>query len=679
MAPFPLHLDVLAGDYCDARCCTPPMGSQFGGIQVGSYMDIKRSDGRIHPALVTALNRDAASVTVEWIERGSNKGKNVDLQLAFSLNPHLAPGAPDPGPDAPSAKGDQSLAPAWMVTPIIKPSGDSSDLEPLAPLPRPRKSACVREVERLQEQREKRRLQEQQEKRVQQEASAAHPHFDLLCMIQAAREGLALSSLPSPREPSRVGARRICVCVRKRPLNHREAELHDFDVVTIPRHDVMMVHESKQKLDLTRYLQNQTFRFDHVFDTSTTNECVYRHTAQPLVETIFRGGMATCFAYGQTGSGKTHTMGGDFSGKTQDCSKGIYTMAASDIFYLLQEPGYRSLELQVLGAFFEIYGGKVYDLLNWKNRLQVLEDSQQQVQVVGLQEQEVTCVEDVMMLIEMGNRCRTSGQTSANAHSSRSHAVFQIILRRRGQLHGKFSLIDLAGNERGADTSSADRQTRLEGAEINKSLLALKECIRALGRNKAHTPFRASKLTQVLRDSFIGENSCTCMIATISPGMRSCEHTLNTLRYANRVKELTVDPNSFRPFHPVVPQAAVYQLDDLEKPWVIQSLPETYEFKVFCVQKEEEVSSQLFTVNARGKAQKKRKEVDEKVLAGEHQECGRWLKAFLEMAEEIDYNVDFYAAQFEAVLGQKIGILTEIQDKVKTFRSVLHKEDHGGS
>lgn len=69
---------------------------------------------------------------------------------------------------------------------------------------------------------------------------------------------------------------------------------------------------------------------------------------------------------------------------------------------------------------------------------------------------------------------RTSGQTSANAHSSRSHAVFQIILRRRGKMHGKFSLIDLAGNERGADTSSADRQTRLEGAEINKSLLALK-------------------------------------------------------------------------------------------------------------------------------------------------------------------------------------------------------------
>lgn len=74
---------------------------------------------------------------------------------------------------------------------------------------------------------------------------------------------------------------------------------------------------------------------------------------------------------------------------------------------------------------------------------------------------------------------------------------------------------------------------RMEGAEINKSLLALKECIRALDQDKRHTPFRQSKLTQVLKDSFVG-NSRTCMIATISPGGSCSEHTLNTLRYADR-------------------------------------------------------------------------------------------------------------------------------------------------
>ena len=85
-----------------------------------------------------------------------------------------------------------------------------------------------------------------------------------------------------------------------------------------------------------------------------------------------------------------------------------------------------------------------------------------------------------------------------------------------------------------------DKQTKMDGAEINKSLLALKECIRALDQDKKHTPFRGSKLTQVLKDSFVG-NSKTTMIANISPASTSCEHTLNTLRYADRVKELKKD------------------------------------------------------------------------------------------------------------------------------------------
>lgn len=99
------------------------------------------------------------------------------------------------------------------------------------------------------------------------------------------------------------------------------------------------------------------------------------------------------------------------------------------------------------------------------------------------------------------------------------------------------SFIDLAGSERGADTVDSKKQTRLDGAEINKSLLALKECIRALDLDKKHTPFRGSKLTQVLKDSFTG-NSKTTMIANVSPANSCCENTLNTLRYADRVKEL---------------------------------------------------------------------------------------------------------------------------------------------
>ena len=106
-----------------------------------------------------------------------------------------------------------------------------------------------------------------------------------------------------------------------------------------------------------------------------------------------------------------------------------------------------------------------------------------------------------------------------------------------GEVCGKLSFIDLAGSERGADTTHNSKQTRMEGAEINTSLLALKEVIRSLERKHGHTPFRGSKLTQVLKDSFVGEKTRTCMVACVSPSHSNCEHTLNTLRYADRVKE----------------------------------------------------------------------------------------------------------------------------------------------
>jgi kinesin family protein 2/24 len=148
-------------------------------------------------------------------------------------------------------------------------------------------------------------------------------------------------------------------------------------------------------------------------------------------------------------------------------------------------------------------------------------------------------VDQIMQVIGNGLNSRTSGVTGANADSSRSHAILQLQLKRGSDLKecGKMSFIDLAGSERGADTIDHNKQTRMDGAEINKSLLALKECIRALDLEKKHLPFRGSKLTQVLKDSFTG-NSKTTMIANVSPASSCCEHTLNTLRYADRVKEL---------------------------------------------------------------------------------------------------------------------------------------------
>ncbi|CAB1319912.1 unnamed protein product [Coregonus sp. 'balchen'] len=425
--------------------------------------------GRIHQAMVTSLNEDNESVTVEWIENGDTKGKEIDLESIFALNPdvapeeEIAPGPETPPPPTPTSVKVNKIPKVSPFFGVFLVSTRARPAQPQQPEPAPpppvqqpaqpaqtaqqlaneasmhqltrkefgqlsrRKSNCVKEVEKLQEKRERRRIQQQElrEKKAQ-EVDTTIPNYEILYMIRDFRASLDYRPLSTA---DLIEEHRICVCVRKRPLNKKELTIRDLDVITIPSKDVVMVHEPKQKVDLTRYLENQTFRFDYAFDDSTTNEMVYRFTARPLVETIFERGMATCFAYGQTGSGKTHTMGGDFSGKNQDCSKGIYALAARDVFVMLKKPCYKKLDLQVYATFFEIYSGKasaggwlwsvylkmwgcvvqvlyVFDLLNGKAKLRVLEDGKQQVQVVGLHERDVKCTEEVLKLIEVGNSCR---------------------------------------------------------------------------------------------------------------------------------------------------------------------------------------------------------------------------------------------------------------------------------
>eukprot|EP01063_Lacrimia_lanifica_P029225 TRINITY_DN4419_c0_g2_i2.p1 TRINITY_DN4419_c0_g2~~TRINITY_DN4419_c0_g2_i2.p1 ORF type:complete len:760 (+),score=276.31 TRINITY_DN4419_c0_g2_i2:59-2338(+) len=325
---------------------------------------------------------------------------------------------------------------------------------------------------------------------------------------------------------------RINVCVRKRPLNPNEVERGDCDVLRCLE-NTLYVKEPKVRVDCSQYIEEHSFTFDEVFEDNADNEEVYSRTAAPLVDTVFEGGRATCFAYGQTGSGKTFTMLGKGSS-----GMGLYALAARDLFSRLED------QQTVTISYYEIYGTKLFDLLQNRQKLACREDSKGQVNICGLTEHVVNEVSEVMRLIDEGSGVRAQGATGANQDSSRSHAVLTINVKtpsrtRRGEcvVFGKFSFIDLAGSERGADTMDTDRITRMEGAEINKSLLALKECIRALDQSARHVPFRGSKLTEVLRDSFAG-NSRTAMIANVAPGTLSCEHTLNTLRYADRVKSL---------------------------------------------------------------------------------------------------------------------------------------------
>ncbi|ONK80302.1 uncharacterized protein A4U43_C01F16120 [Asparagus officinalis] len=293
---------------------------------------------------------------------------------------------------------------------------------------------------------------------------------------------------------------KIKVVVRKRPLNKKEISKKEEDIITIESHsNSLTVHETKLKVDLTEYLEKHEFVFDAVLDEDVSNDEVYHETVEPIVPAIFQRMKATCFAYGQTGSGKTYTM------------QPLPLKASQDILRLMHH-AYRNQGFQLFVSFFEIYGGKLFDLLNERRKLCMREDGKQQVCIVGLQEFRVSDVDTIRELIVRGNATRSTGTTGANEESSRSHAILQLAIK------------------------------RIEGAEINKSLLALKECIRALDNDQVHIPFRGSKLTEVLRDSFIG-NSRTVMISCISPNSGSCEHTLNTLRYADRVKSLSKGNN----------------------------------------------------------------------------------------------------------------------------------------
>ncbi|PSS18221.1 Kinesin-like protein [Actinidia chinensis var. chinensis] len=356
--------------------------------------------------------------------------------------------------------------------------------------------------------------------------------------------------LPSEKESStrENNVAKIKVVVRKRPLNKKEVARKEEDIVTVCDSTYLAVHEPKLKVDLTAYVEKHEFCFDAVLDEHVTNDEVYHVTVEPIIPIIFQRTKATCFAYGQTGSGKTFTM------------QPLPLRAVEDLVRLLHHPTYRNQRFKLWLSFFEIYGGKLFDLLSDRKKLCMREDGRQQVCIVGLQEFEVSDVQIVKEYIERGNAARSTGSTGANEESSRSHAILQLVVKKHseikdsrrsndgnevksGKVVGKISFIDLAGSERGADTTDNDRQTRIEGAEINKSLLALKECIRALDNDQIHIPFRGSKLTEVLRDSFVG-NSRTVMISCISPNAGSCEHTLNTLRYADRVKSLSKSGNA---------------------------------------------------------------------------------------------------------------------------------------
>ena len=347
---------------------------------------------------------------------------------------------------------------------------------------------------------------------------------------------------------------KIKVIIRKRPLNSKEISKNETDIISIKDNSKVIVSEQKVGLDLTKYIDKKEFIFDNAYDESSNNEFIYIQNIRPMIfNAFYLKCKITCFAYGQTGSGKTFTMmGSSQRGNSENNSSnfgngnlGMYMLAGYDIFQLLTNESMFN-GFKILVSFYEIYCDKLFDLLNNKKKLETREDKKHNINIVGLSENKVNSLNELMRIINFGLKQRTVGKTGANSDSSRSHGIIQIrIINTNNKEHGKITFIDLAGSEREVDKVNINKKTRIDGAEINKSLLALKECIRALDQEKSHTPFRGSKLTLVLRDSFIGDCKIL-MIANISPGNNSSDHTLNTLRYADRVKELKKNMNSNR-------------------------------------------------------------------------------------------------------------------------------------
>ena len=343
---------------------------------------------------------------------------------------------------------------------------------------------------------------------------------------------------PEPHSTSE--GQKIYVCVRKRPIFDKEIQNGEIDCVTAINPKVC-IYDCKLKIDgYTKYIDTNDFYFDNVFGENEDTNLLFECSVKPSLDILLKGGVVTCFAYGQTGSGKTYTM------------KGIQDAAIYSIFDNFSEiKKVLKKNFKFFISFFEIYSGRLYDLLNNRNKVMALEDKNQKVQIYGLTEKQVFTPKEMQDIVDFANAMRTTHNTVTNETSSRSHAICNFTIKiegkREDEEYAKLTLVDLAGSERATETQSNDKSRLAEGAEINKSLLALKECIRALdvrkakGNNEQHVPFRNSKLTLVLRDSFLGKaDLCKIiMISCVSPSNHSSNHTINTLRYADRLKEKT--------------------------------------------------------------------------------------------------------------------------------------------
>uniref|UniRef100_A0A3Q3JNB4 Kinesin motor domain-containing protein n=1 Tax=Monopterus albus TaxID=43700 RepID=A0A3Q3JNB4_MONAL len=320
--------------------------------------------------------------------------------------------------------------------------------------------------------------------------------------------------------------------------------------------------------------KDKAFTYDYMFDMDSQQDSIYTACTEKLVEGCFEGYNATVFAYGQTGSGKTYTMGTGFDVNIVDEELGIIPRAVHHLFkgieerrQAAQEQGRPVPEFKINAQFLELYNEEVLDLfdstrdMKQKSHIKIHEDATGGIYTVGVTTRSVSSEAEMLQCLKLGALSRTTASTQMNVQSSRSHAIFTIHLCQvrvcqdnetdnrvsNGNsemdeyetLTAKFHFVDLAGSERLKRTGATGDRAK-EGISINCGLLALGNVISALGdrsKRASHVPYRDSKLTRLLQDS-LGGNSQTVMIACISPSDRDFMETLNTLKYANRARNI---------------------------------------------------------------------------------------------------------------------------------------------
>ncbi|XP_072940212.1 kinesin-like protein KIF18A isoform X3 [Epargyreus clarus] len=361
------------------------------------------------------------------------------------------------------------------------------------------------------------------------------------------------SARPVRLAPSKSGstqnmAANIKVVVRVRPLNAKERELNNRIVVDVVD-DKMLVFDPKEDMQpffyqgvqqpnknfLKRANKELKFVFDNVCGQNATNFDVFETTTKDILTSLMEGYNCSVFVYGATGAGKTFTMIGSKE------NPGITYLTMEHLFYTINSFE-REREFDIGVSYIEVYNENVYDLLKPSNTpLQLREDSKYGVMVAGLTLNNIKTARELLNMLENGNKNRTQHPTDANAESSRSHAVFQVYVKMRYKTSSqlrivKLSMIDLAGSERASATGCVGDRFK-EGANINRSLLSLGNCINKLADGSSYIPYRDSKLTRLLKDS-LGGNCKTVMIANVSPSSMSYEDTYNTLKYAARANKI---------------------------------------------------------------------------------------------------------------------------------------------